>query len=152
MKTILLAILASLLLLATAFYFSGTLIEWLLPAAAGKHYEVSAGSGSFKTALFFSITIALTPLFLLFTWRMAPIVSIQKRMLGTGIAIMAVVLGIVVRQQMLRAFFSRSSSSINGYDLNASYPLDKVHFEYYILGGLIAGCIIAACLLKDKKS
>ncbi|MFT3980792.1 MAG: hypothetical protein QM687_10010 [Ferruginibacter sp.] len=151
MKTIFLTIFASLLFLVFAFYFSGTLIEWLLPGGAKEHYGASTVSGPFKTTILFSLAIALIPLFLLFTWRLAPITSLQKRMASIAIAITAVGLGIVLRQQMLRSYFSRSLTSIAGYDLNASFPLNKVHFEFYILGGLIIGCIVSALYLKDKK-
>jgi hypothetical protein len=60
-------------------------------------------------------------------------------------------LAIIVRQLMLRLYFTGLTKESLVDNAQVLYPLDQVHFEYYLLAGIIVGCFISYLSLREKR-
>ena len=148
--TIILTIIISILLFVLGFIIFGDIYEFILPKVDNGFYQVTELNGPFMSSLIFSITLGLTPVLLLLTWQLAPIILKSKKITSIVTVVVCMTLAILVRQQMIKSYFSRLTT-LSGEKLKVSYPMNQVNFEYYLLGGLCIGCIISYFLFKQKK-
>jgi hypothetical protein len=147
---ILLTIAFSVALFVFGMFIYGQYPELLLPKVDGGFYQVTEIAGSFKATFIFSLVLSLAPLSLYLVWQFSPVISRTKKMISIGIVIVCLVLAIIGRQQMIKSYFT---SLLNNVDnIRVSYPLNEVHFEYYLFLGLCIGCCISFFALRQKRS
>ncbi len=148
--TILLTIAFSVALFVLGIFIYGQYPELLLPKVNGGFYQVTEITGSFKATFMFSLILSLTPLSLYLVWRFSPIISYNKKLLSVGIVLACMALAIIGHQQMIKSYFI---SLLNRVDnISVSYPLNEVHFDYYLFLGLCVGCCISFFSLRQKSS
>lgn len=151
---IILLILSSLVLLYLGMIFNGYILEPILPLTGGVTYRVNTVQAPFYSVFIFSIVLALIPLLLFVTWEVAGIQAFKHKLISVAIVITCSLLAIIIRRQMikleLKSSISKNNFQGNQYDI--SFPLDNVYFEYYALGGMITGCLIAYFIFKNKKT
>lgn len=152
--TIILTILVSIGLFVFGIFSFGNIYETLLPKVDNGFYQVTELDGQFKTSLIFSLVLSLTPIFIWLTWRVASITLIRNRIFSILTVVVCMILAILLRQQSIKFYFRGLSSHENASsdNIRMNYPIDTVHFEYYLLGGLCVGCIISYFLFRQKKS
>lgn len=150
---IILTVLISILLFVSGLFVSGGIYDMLLPKIDNSSFQITEIGDPFRISVFFSFVLGLTPIFIWTTWLLTPIVVKSKRFLCAVIIIICMALAIFIRQQAIRSNLSRLTTNISSTkdQLNVSYPIDKVHFEYYMLGGLFIGCIISYFLFRQKS-
>jgi len=150
--TLILTIITSIVLFTLTLTQFGKLFELLLPKIENLQYQTSEIGSQFRLVLFFSIVIGLTPILLYMTWRLARI-EIKKRRIFSGlIVIVFMVLAIVLRQQLIKSTFKSLTNlkTQTGETIYNSFAIENLHFEFYLFGGLILGCIVSFFTLKDK--
>ena len=150
--TIILTILISIALFVVGFFSFGNINEALLPKVDNCYYQVAELGGQFKTLLVFAFILSLTPICIWATWRVAPIILNRHRVFSILTVVSCMTVAILVRQQSIRSYFSKLISFVGSTSgsLMLTYPIDKVHFEYYLLGGLCTGCMFHISF-SDKK-
>lgn len=148
--TLILTIFASLVLFILTFTQFGKLFELLMPKFENFQYQTTEIGSQFKFALFFSIVIGLTPILLYLTWRLGRIEKTKRRMFSGLIVVVFMTVSIVLRQQ----FFIRLTNlkTQSGETIYNSFTIENLYFEYYLLGGLVLGCIVSFFSLKDKEA
>lgn len=150
--TLILTIITSIVLFILTLTQFGKLFEILLPKIENLQYQTSEMGSQFRLVLFFSIVIALTPILLFITWRIARIEIIKRRILSGIIVIVLMILAIVLRQQLIKSTFKSLTNlkTQTGETIYNSIAIENLHFEYYLLGGLILGCMVSFFVLKNK--
>ncbi|MDP2161033.1 MAG: hypothetical protein Q8K02_11160 [Flavobacterium sp.] len=121
-----------------------------MPKIENLQYKTTEIGSQFKLALFFSIVIGLMPILLYLTWRLGRIEKTKRRMFSGLIVIFFMTISIVLRQQ----FFIRLTNlkTQSGETIYNSFGVENLNFEYYLLGGLVLGCIVSFFSLKDKEA
>lgn len=156
LKKILLIIFISLILFLIGNIIYPTIFNLTLPKIDGVNFTVGALNESFILIVQFGIILGLMPTLLLLVWNKASIESANRKLASLVIILSSMVLAIVLRYQMLIWNFKNIKSSIAefpipGVDNHIHFPIKNLHYEYYIFGGLIAGCLIAYFILRKKK-
>lgn len=151
--TLILTIVTSIVLFILIFSTFGKLFELLLPQIENLQYQTAEMSSQFRLALFFSLVIGLAPILLYLTWRLARIEMTTRRIFSGLIVIVFMVIGILFRQQLIKSTFKKLTNlkTQTGETIYNSFAIENLHFEYYLLGGLILGCIVSFFTLRDKK-
>ncbi len=147
-KSIILTSLFSLILFLSGVYFYGPFYDLVLPKVEGGYFTITSFSGQFKASIYFSLIVALIPIFIVQTWKIARLNSLTKKLLTILIVCTSIIISILIRRELLKIYFSQFTK-IDHLTLN--YPLEEVHFEYYILAGLLVGCIISYLLFRKRK-
>ena len=134
--------------LCTFHILAGT----FLPKVEGGFYPSVKYGDDFIGTLIFSLTIGLTPLIIFQTWRHSPVVPPQKKMTSVLIILLCMILALLLRQQILKSYFRAQTKTFTSAvdQIKVSYPVEQLNFEYYIIGGLIAGCFLSYLLLRKK--
>jgi len=150
--TLILTIVTSIVLFILTLTIFGKFFELLLPKIKNLQYQTTEMSSQFRLVLFFSIVIGLAPILLYLTWRLARI-EITKRRIFSGLIVMVfMVIAIIFRQQLIKSTFKGLTNlkTQTGETIYNSFAIENLHFEYYLLGGLIFGCIVSFFTLRDK--
>ena len=63
-------------------------------------------------------------------------------------------LAVFLRQQLIKSTFDGLTNLKNpsGETIHNSFPIENLNFEYYLLGGLVLGCVMTYFMFKGKKS
>jgi len=122
------------------------------PKIPGILFEITEQDRIVKTSVLFSLTLALVPVLVALTWRLAPGISINKKIASVLIIFIFIGAAILVRHREVKMYFTRV---VRPYFLaknmvSVRYPIDPVNFVYYMLGGLCIGCIISWFLFRHK--
>jgi len=152
--TLILTIFTSLVLFILTFTQFGKLFELIMPKIENLQYQTTEVGSQFKLALFFSIVIGLMPILLYLTWRLGRIEKTKRRMFSGLIVIFFMTISIVLRQQFIKLTFNRLTNlkTQTGETIYNSFGVENLNFEYYLLGGLVLGCIVSFFSLKDKEA
>ena len=152
--TLILTIFTSLVLFILTFTQFGKLFELIMPKIENLQYQTTEVGSQFKLALFFSIVIGLMPILLYLTWRLGRIEKTKRRMFSGLIVIVFMTISIVLRQQFIKLTFNRLTNlkTQTGETIYNSFGVENLNFEYYLLGGLVLGCIVSFFSLKDKEA
>ncbi len=150
---VLLAFFISLILFVSVYFAFSDLFEFMLPKADNGYYSETDFFEHFRIALVFSLVFGLMPFFLLLIWRVTPIISKKQKMISILIILASITLSILVRQQMIRSYFSTMARGLNTANekFTVNYPISKINFEFYLFIGLCIGCIISYSVFKQKK-
>lgn len=151
---IILLIISSLILLYLGMMFYGNVLELMLPIVGDTKYQVNTVQGLFYQVLIFSFVLALIPWLLFITWKVANIKVLKQKLISVAIVTACVLLAIIVRRQLIKSELKdlNSISNIWGEKYGVSFPIANLHFEYYMLGGIVAGCLVIYFIFKNKKT
>src|SRR6185369_15870231 len=124
------------------------------PHVDGILFQIIERSRVLKTSILFSLSVAPIPILIVLTWRLAHIISINKKITSALIILIFIAIGIFARHQQVKIYFTavvKPALLTNGRT-SMTYPIDPVNFVYYIFSGLFIGCIVSCILFKKKKS
>ena len=96
--TIILTIVISILLFVLGFIIFGDVYEFILPKVDNGFYQVTAINEQFIPSLVFSVALGLTPLLLLLTWRLSPIILKSKKIASIVTVVICMTLAIMIRR------------------------------------------------------
>ncbi|MBP8114137.1 MAG: hypothetical protein KAY50_02210 [Chitinophagaceae bacterium] len=150
--TTILTILLSVILFFTGIYFYGQYLEWTLPNIDGMKFQVTSVNGQFYGMLTFALTIALIPVSAFVTWKFAPIVITNRKLLNILILLVCVIIGAVVRREWLIFQSNRNLKGLSqGFDNKFQFqiPVENFNVTNYMLLGLLIGTAISYFLLKQ---
>ena len=153
-KALLISIAIASVLFLAAFLQFGTLLSVLLPKHEHITYATSRFGSQFRIGLSFSLMLSLAPILLYFTWQRSGIQSIRKRSLSIVFLLVSMAISLLIRRQLLLTSLQEVSlvKSSTAENITISIPLENVHFEWYLLAGLIVGALLSSILLKEKKT
>lgn len=142
--------------LCAIFFFLGFLsyskfYGIVLPAVDGIRYNMDlAAIGSNQDI--FATVFALVPLLLFITWQLIPLQSTDKKTASAFVVLICMVLATYIRYKILVSHFSEMlKSQTNKYSsLGIAFSFQDLNYEFYLLGGLIIGCIISYLLFHNK--
>ena len=151
--TNILILLFSVALFILGFFTFSSLFEVILPKIDGGFYQVTEHGELFRTSIIFSLVLGLTPFLIHITWRYSPILNKKRKIVCVLTVVISMLIAIIIRQQMLKSYFVSQTNNFppNIEKLHLSYPMKDVNIEYYLLGGLISGCLISFLLLRQKR-
>lgn len=135
------------LLFVTAFKFFEPQVDGIL-------FQITEHNATVKTSVLFSLTLALIPILMVLTWRLAQISSLNKKIASVLVILIFIVIGIFARHQEVKIYFTTVVKPViltNG-KTSITYSIDPVNFVYYIFSGLCVGCIVSYILFKKKQS
>jgi hypothetical protein len=152
-KTILtVTLLLAIFLFVLGKVFFVQIFEFFEPKIEGITFEIIEHNRTLKTSLLLSLILAFIPISISLTWRIASITSLFKKLIAIVISLLFISIGIWLRHQGIKSFFTRSVKNIVSSNGNRSvtYPLDPVAYVYYMLIGLIVGCITTYILFRKR--
>ena len=123
------------------------------PHVEGILFQITEHQATLKTSILFSLSLFLIPIFIVLTWRLAHITSLNKKIASALFILTLIVIGIFARHQEVKIYFTtvvRPVLLTNG-KTNVIYPIDPRNFVYYMLAGLIIGCILAFIFFKRRN-
>ncbi|HWN88419.1 MAG TPA: hypothetical protein VNM35_05135 [Chitinophagaceae bacterium] len=123
------------------------------PHVEGILFQITEHQATLKTSILFSLSLFLIPIFIVLTWRLAHITSLNKKIASALFILTLIVIGIFARHQEVKIYFTtvvRPVLLTNG-KTNVIYPIDPRNFVYYMLAGLIIGCILAFVFFKRRN-
>lgn len=123
----------------------------VLPDVTGIQYKMDLAAIGDQQNMF-AMVFAAVPLLLFFTWQLIPLHSNDKKTATVFIVIISMVLATYIRYKMLVSSFNEMLDSSTGRYTGSriSFPFEQLDFELYLLGGLMAGCIISYLLFHNK--
>jgi hypothetical protein len=123
------------------------------PHVDGILFQIIERSSILKTSILFSLSVALIPILIVLTWRLAHIISINKKIASALMILIFIAIGIFARHQEVKIYFTtvvKPALLTNGRT-SITYPIDPVNFVYYIFAGLFIGCIVSYILFKKRN-
>ena len=104
------------------------------------------------TQTMFSIVISIIPLSLFFTWQLIPLYSADKKLSTVFIVVICMLLATYIRYKILVSYFDELVQSVTNKNAGPSvqYAFNELNFEYYLLGGLLGGCVISYFLFHNS--
>ena len=151
-KTLLPVILSSIVLFILTLIQFEKLFLQIIPRIENLQFQTTNIGSQFKLGLFFSIIIGLIPILLYLTWRIGRI-EIKKRRIFSGLIVITfMTIAIIFRQQLIKLKFQGliNLKTQTGETIYNSLNIEDLHFEYYLFGGLILGCIVSFFSLKTN--
>jgi hypothetical protein len=123
------------------------------PNVDGILFQVTEMNKKMKTSILFSLTLVFIPLLIILTWRLAPIISITKKIASALSILVFIIAAIFLRHQEVKTFFIKVVKPIVlvNNKTNVIYPIDPVNFVYYMLAGLCVGCLVSYFLFRQNK-
>jgi hypothetical protein len=123
------------------------------PDIDGILFQIIEQGRPIKTSLLFSFTLALIPGFILLTWRLGGINSLNKKIASILLILTFIIIAIFARHQQVKIYFNTVVKPVmltNGTK-SIQYPIDPINFVYYIFSGLCAGCILSFFLFRNRN-
>ncbi|MFT3911356.1 MAG: hypothetical protein QM737_18180 [Ferruginibacter sp.] len=140
-------LISSALLFLLSYLFYDAILKILLPGVNRAIYPSTDAIIEFRSLMIFCFVVALTPLFIVATWLVSPIISANNRFLSMFITILCVLIALFYRYHSIKDYFSMMTQS-TGFDI--AYPLEETNFAYYILGGLLGGSFISYLIFRGR--
>jgi len=123
------------------------------PKVAGIIFNITEVDQKLDTSLLFAIALALIPVFLLFLWRVTPIVALNKKAVSVLVVLVLMVVAIWIRQNSVASYYtSLRRNPMANFSNNNQYPTEPANFVYYMFLGLCIGCMLCYLLFRAKKS
>ena len=147
-------LLICLLLFYLVFLFAGDMIEALLPKVEGAAFQAGSVQDPFYSVFKFSIAIALVPALCWLTWKITPVTTNKARIVSFAIILGGIFIAIMTRRVMIRSDLENMALLNKGAypKYGVSMPMTHLHFDYYLLGGALLGCIISYFIYRNKKT
>jgi len=144
--------------LSVIFFMSGLLIygpffKFCEPGIEGISFQITDTGKVFQTSILFSLVLALIPVLIWLTWRLGGIVSAGKKAASLFTVLAFAFLAILARRLAVKTYFNKVVKPAIGANENnrVIYPINPVNFVYFILAGLIVGCVVSYLLFRKKK-
>jgi hypothetical protein len=160
--TFVIAIILTVILFVTGVYIWNSFFFLFLPVIHGVNYIGTDLTTLFQNSLVFSLTLALIPVASVLTWRFAPVLSRQRKILTVCIIVIAMMVSVLIRREVIKSQIRnmRPSAIIDYSDpanpvqknFMAGFPVSDLKFEYFLLAGLVAGSAISLFVLKEKNN
>jgi hypothetical protein len=122
----------------------------VLPNIIGINYLMDLSQLE-KNQTLFAFVFAAIPLLLFFTWELTPLHSLDKKTTSLFVVGICMVLATYIRYKILVNHFEEVLQSPTGrYSATTiTYPFEEINYEYYLLGGILMGCIISYLLFHN---
>jgi hypothetical protein len=149
---LLLSILSAFVLFLVNFTQIGFIFHLLLPKIENLHYQNTEMGEQFKLSFLISLVIGLLPILLHLTWRLTSIATLKSKTISGLIVIAMMTLAVIFRQQLIKSTFDGLTNlkKPSGETIYNAFPIENLNFEYYLLGGLILGCVMTYFMFKGK--
>lgn len=140
-------------LLPIGFFILGlavyeTFLAFILPKKGLSAFSTGGLNTLLFQKIYFSVALALIPVFLYITWRVSPIKSTSQKIKSVSLVSICLVVSVILRRQII-------SSNLNSFhlptDIANTFPIENLHFHFYLLGGLLIGCLLSFLLFKQKR-
>ncbi len=141
-------------LLPTVFFILGvavyeTFLTLILPKIKHSVFTSSHLNTHLFQQIYFSVALALIPVFLNVTWRVSPIITIPQKIKSVILVSLCLVVSVILRRQII--YLNLTSFHLPTGVTNA-VSIQNLHFHFYLFGGLLVGCLLSFLLFKQKKS
>lgn len=146
MKTLIATGITAILLFIIGFLTRDYLFSLCIPDMEYITFSVTSINSQFNMLLLFSFTLAFIPIAAVLLWKFAPVVSSMRKTLSVIIIILGMITSVFIRRELIK--FADYSIDSN---IKSLIPIQQLQFEFYALVGLIAGCVAAYVLLREKK-
>lgn len=140
-------------LLPIGFFILGvmvyeTFLGLILPKTGHLGFSTNGLSTLLFQKIYFSLALAQIPVFLYITWRISPILSTSQKIKSVILVSICLLVSVILRRQII-------SSNLNAIhlpnDIANTFSIENLHFHFYLLGGLLIGCLLSFLLFKQKK-
>ena len=123
------------------------------PQIDGIVFQIVEHKSIVTTSTFFSFLLFLIPVSIAFTWQLSHVISFNKKLASTLLILACIAAGIIARHQQVKTYFTKvvKPALLTDGKTNIVYPIDPVNFVYYMLAGLIIGCIFAFVFFRQRK-
>ncbi len=123
------------------------------PHIDGVLFKITEHNGILKTSILFSLSLALIPILIVLSWRLAHIASVNKQIASALMILIFIAIGIFARHQQVKIYFTTvvKPALLTKDRTSIIYPIDPVNFVYYIFTGLFIGCVFSYILFKKKS-
>jgi hypothetical protein len=123
------------------------------PQVEGILFQITEHQATLKTSILFSLSLFLIPILIVLTWRLAHITSLHKKIASAFLILIFMIIGIFARHQEVKIYFTTivKPALLTNNKTSVIYPIDPINFVYYILAGLIIGCILAFIFFKRRN-
>ena len=150
--TLIVIIVSSIVLFILTLTQFENFFELLIPNIENIRYETTKIDTFFRLALFFSAVFGLFPILLYLTWQLAKIETTKRRIFSGLIITLCIVLAVLLRQTLIKSTFNGliNLKTQTGETIHNSFNIENLDFEYYLLGGLILGCVVSFFTFKEK--
>ncbi|MEX6690101.1 hypothetical protein QTN47_21510 [Danxiaibacter flavus] len=124
------------------------------PQIDGITFQIIEHKSTITTSTAFSLLLFSIPIFILLTWQIARINSFNKRVASVLLMLTFIVLAIFARHQQVKTYFTTvvKPALLTHGKASIIYPIDPINFIYYMLAGLITGCLLAFVFFKQRKT
>jgi hypothetical protein len=131
------------------FFWYANFYRIVLPDVQGIQYQMDLAQ-VISDHYFFAVIMAAVPLFLSITWQVIPLRNIDKKILSALMVLICMAGAVYIQHIILVSEFTTlaGSASNNMYDI--AVPFEQVAFEWCLLAGLVAGCIITFLAFHNR--
>lgn len=146
--------LITLFFVCAIFFFAGFLLypkfyTVFLPDVEGIQYQMNL-AGLIKNQEIFAAVISAVPLLLFLTWELVPLYNGDKKTLSVLIVLICMIVGVWIRYMILVDEYTNMVESLSNRIYMVPVSFDEIGFEWYLAGGLLAGCIITYLSFHNK--
>src|SRR6478736_3054336 len=140
---ILLLLSSTFVLFLAGMMFFESFFDMMLPKVDNAFYE--ADIFPFRTVWLFSIAMASSALLLFLVWKIAGIQKINYKITSVLIVLLFALLGIIIRHYIIKGILGKlvKEKSVLEMQFTASFPVSRLYFEWYLLAGIVMGCVIS---------
>ena len=123
-----------------------------MPEVENTQYQTTKLGSQFKIRLINSIINGLIPMFLYLTWKFGRIEQKSRRILSGLIITPFIAIAILIRQQLIKSSIVTLANlkSETGENIYNVINMENLNFEYYLLGGVVIGCVVSYFSLRNN--
>lgn len=122
------------------------------PQIDGIFFQITEHNATLKTSIIFSFLLFVIPVFIVLTWRLAHITSFRKKIASALFILIFITIGIFMRHQEVKTYFTTvvRPALLTKDKTSITYPIDPINFVYYMLAGLITGCVLTFVFFRQR--
>jgi len=145
-------ILLSIILFIISYFGFSKISDLLLPKVENVDFYTTNLRDSFLQNLYYSLIIGITPIFIYGTWVISKIKNVTNRYLSIILVFMTMLTFILLRMEVLKLKFKNLPilESETGEIITHTFNIKNLNYEYFLLIGLISGCILCYLIFKSK--
>lgn len=149
---IILLILTSVILFIVTLSQFSAISNLLIPKIENLNFYSSNLNEQFKSSLYFSIIVAIAPILVYFTWKLAKIRVMKHKIISILIVIIFMIISILSRLQILKIKFNDLPNITTEADqvIKNAISIKSLNYEYYLLIGLLLGCLTVYIIFRNK--
>lgn len=144
----------TLFFLCAVFFFAGfklypTYFKIVLPEVDGIKYVMNYVAIDTHRDRFAAV-FAAVPLLIFITWRIIPLESGDKKTFSALVVLICMALATFIRYRILVSRFNDMVESSSNLNYGISVAFEQLGYEWYLTGGLLAGCIVTYLAFHNK--